>query len=142
MNLKKLGALSIGAIIVGVLVLAGTASAADMEWDGTGTGTIYHGGVQIHPFAYWHMDFYIDSDTYYIVRGTWIDTLSDHTGTISGYVNRSTGAASGNWGIDNTVPPYTSGIWSGTFNYSTETCSGTWNCPIGNGTWTGSQTYP
>lgn len=140
MNLKKLGALSIGAIIIGVLVLAGSASAADEEWSGSATGTIYHGGVEYHPWATWDMDFTIYNASLYSVTGQWVDG-SGHTGRIWGYVSRSTGQGSGYWGIDNTVPYYT-GTWSGNFNYTTETCVGEWTCSAGDGDWTGVRDYP
>ncbi len=140
MNLKKVNVLPLLAVIVGVFVLTGTASAADMEWDGSGTGVIDHRVLPFDPWVIWHMDFTVFDAVYYSVDGQWND-LNGHTGDIWGYANRSTGAGSGNWGVDNSVPPYT-GTWSGTFDFNSEICSGTWSCSAGNGTWYGTQTYP
>lgn len=141
MNLKRLGALSIGAIIIGVLVLAGSAPAADQEWYGAGRGEIIHGSDTLYPWASWWINFYVYDSTYYSAEGEWTDP-NNRIGRIWGYVNRTTGEVSnGGWSINNTVPLYT-GTWSGTFDYTNEDCEGTWTCSAGGGDWWGWRSYP
>ncbi len=143
MNLKRT-ALPLLAVIIGVVAMGGMVHAEpipDQIWTGTGSGFVVVGDNDtVDVFAYWRMDFYSYNDSLYSVDGYWWDD-HDHTGDIWGYVHKTTGAGSGSFDIDQTNPQLT-GTWSGTFNYNTEWCSGTWSCALGNGNWLGTRSYP
>ena len=130
-------------LLVGALALVFFAGAspimANSNWSGTGTGTWYFpdSNTAIYPFQSWQGTIYTGVLPN-VFSGTWSDNLSN-SGTFS--CDNKFGAYffTGTWKRSFSERP--EGQCYMYFNFSADTCSGTWTSysGTGSGTWRGQE---